>query len=204
MSAYIRSDPEQLIDEARSVQQPGELLDLYRNYLRVLAQLGLSRRLNGRVDASDVVQQTLLQAHRTFRHFRGNTEQELLGWLRQILAHVLANVVRHHLGTHRCHVTLECEMDAQLDRSSQGLERWLADPRASSPSHRAARRERAVILTEALQRLPDDYREVLLLRHVEELTFPQIAERMDRSLDSVKNLWARALGRIRTLTRTDA
>jgi RNA polymerase sigma-70 factor (ECF subfamily) len=203
MSAYIKSDPEQLLGEARSGRQPGQLLGLYRSYLKVLAHLELGRRLKSRFDASDIVQQTLLQAHNTFERFRGSTEQELLAWLRQILAHVLANYVRHHLGTQRCNVRLECEMDAQLDRSSQGLERWFADPRASTPSAHAARRERAVILAEALEQLPDDYREVLLLRHVEELSFPEISEQMNRSLDSVKNLWARALGRIRTLTRIE-
>jgi RNA polymerase sigma-70 factor (ECF subfamily) len=69
----------------------------------------------------------------------------------------------------------------------------------SSPSQQAARREQAVLLAEALGRLPDDYREVLILRHLEGLSFPELARRLDRSLDSVKNLWTRALARLRDL-----
>jgi RNA polymerase sigma-70 factor (ECF subfamily) len=174
----------------------GELLELYRGYLALLARLQVGRRLQGKVDASDVVQETFLDAYRHFPQFLGTTEAELVGWLRQILAGRLAKLLRHYLGTRRRDVRLERELQAELDQSSQMLDGGLLSP-GSSPSQQAARREQAVLLAEALRRLPADYREVLILRHLEGLPFPDVARRMDRSLDSVKNLWTRALGRLR-------
>jgi RNA polymerase sigma-70 factor (ECF subfamily) len=85
---------------------------------------------------------------------------------------------------------------AELDESSRALNDGLVAPH-SSPSHQAARREQAVLLADALGRLPEDYREVLILRHLEGLSFPHVARRMGRSLDSVKNLWTRALAQLR-------
>ena len=67
----------------------------------------------------------------------------------------------------------------------------------SSPSQHAARREQALLLAEGLERLPEDYREVLILRHLEGLTFPEVAARMGRTVMSVKKLWARALPALR-------
>jgi RNA polymerase sigma-70 factor (ECF subfamily) len=93
-------------------------------------------------------------------------------------------------------VRLERELAAELDRSSQALDQGLLAS-SSSPSRKAARREQAVQLAEVLGRLPEDYREVLILRHLEGLTFPEVAGRMGRSLDSVKNLWTRGLARLR-------
>ena len=108
---------------------------------------------------------------------RGSAEGELLGWLRQILAGVLANIVRRFYRTRRRDVRLERELANDLDRSSQVLEQSLAAP-GSTPSQRAARREQVVLLAEALERLPDDYREVIILHHLEGLKFPEVARRM--------------------------
>lgn len=196
MSSYASSNPEHLLSAARKRRQFGELFTLYRNYLKVLARLQIGGRLGVKLDASDVVQETYLQAQRTFDGFRGTTEQELLAWLRQVLAHVLANLVRRFYGTKQRDVRLERELDQQMDHTSQALERALIDAR-SSPSQHAVRREQAVLLADALEQLPDDYREVIVLRHLEELSFPQIAEQMNRTLDSVKNLWTRALAKLR-------
>jgi RNA polymerase sigma-70 factor (ECF subfamily) len=170
----------------------GRLLERYRGYLSLLARLQIGRRLQGKVDADDLVQETFLKASRDFAAFRGQDEEALAGWLRQILACRLANLVRHYLGTRRRDQRLERELADQLDQSSRALDGGLL-ARGSSPSRQAARREQAVLLADALDRLPDDYREVLILRHLEELSFPDVA----RSLDSVKNLWTRALARLR-------
>jgi RNA polymerase sigma-70 factor (ECF subfamily) len=116
--------------------------------------------------------------------------------LRQILANHLVTLVRHYLGRQRRDVRLERELAAELDRSSRLLDGGLVAPQ-SSPSHQAARREQAVLLADALNRLPADYREVLILRHLEGLTFPQVAQRMRRTADSVQKLWIRALARLR-------
>jgi RNA polymerase sigma-70 factor (ECF subfamily) len=191
-------DPERLLAEARAGDAGalGELLELYRNYLSLLARLQVGRRLQGKVDATDLVQETFLEAHRDFRQFRGHTEPQLIAWLRRILATNLANLVRRYQGTRRRDLNLERELTFELDQSWQALDRGLV-AQQSSPSHQAARREQAVLLADALERLPEDYREAIVLRQLEGLSFPEVARRMDRSEDSVKKLWARGLARLR-------
>jgi RNA polymerase sigma-70 factor (ECF subfamily) len=191
-------DPEELLRLARAGDDPalGRLLELYRNYLAVLARLHLGRQLRGKVGASDVVQETFLKAHRDFTRFRGTTEVELLGWLRRILATSLATVARRYLGTRRRDLRRERALASELDQSSQELDRGLVSP-GSSPSHQAARREQAVQLADALGQLQEDYREVIILRHLEGLSFPEIAQYMGRSADAVKKLWVRALAHLR-------
>jgi RNA polymerase sigma-70 factor (ECF subfamily) len=169
---------------------------LYRSYLALLARLQIGRRLQGKVDAADLVQDTFLEAHRHFPEFRGVTEAELVGWLRQVLAGLLCNLVRRYLGTQRRDVRLERELADEVDRSSRVLDQNLAAPQ-STPSQRAVRREQGVLLADALAKLPDNYREVIILHHLEGLTFPEVARRRGRTLDSVKNLWARALAQLR-------
>jgi RNA polymerase sigma-70 factor (ECF subfamily) len=174
----------------------GPLLDRYRNYLRVLAGVEIDRRLRGKLDASDLVQETFLEAHRDFARFQGTTGPELARWLRRILAHNLANAVRHYRGTQSRDVTLERDLAAGLDESSRGLDLGLA-ARHSSPSQQAVRREEMVRVADALRRLPEDYRQVLVLRHLEGLSFPEVARRMGRTPTSVDKLWVRALTRLR-------
>jgi RNA polymerase sigma-70 factor (ECF subfamily) len=174
----------------------GSLLEQYRGYLALLARVQISRRLQGKVDAADLVQETFLEAHRSFAHFRGTTEKELVSWLRQILAANLADLVRRYLVARRRDVRLERELMVDLDRSSQELGEGLVTGH-SSPSQQAARREQAVLLAEALERLPAHYREVLILHHLEGLSFPEVGRRLGRSLDSVKNVWTRALAKLR-------
>jgi RNA polymerase sigma-70 factor (ECF subfamily) len=174
----------------------GTLLQSYRNYLRLLARIQIGRRLQGKLDASDVIQEAFLDAHRQFSHFQGIAEAQLLEWLRAILAGTLANVVRRYLGTQARDIRLERELAADLDQSSCALGHFLVDPR-SSPSQQAIRGEQTLLVAEALSQLPDDYQVVLVLRHLEGLTFPQISERMGRSVDSVEKLWLRGLTRLR-------
>lgn len=190
--------PEQFIQEARAGGETalGSLLELYRNYLRLLARLEIGRRLQGKLDASDLVQETFLEAHRGFPRFQGNDEAQLVHWLRQILAHRVANLVRHYFGTQGRNVRLEEELAADLARSSRQLGRELAAS-MTSPSQQAAHREQEVLLADALEQLPAHYREVLVLRHLEGHTFPEVAACMGRTQDSVEKLWLRALTRLR-------
>lgn len=192
------SDPEELLDLARAGSNSalGQLLEQYRNYLTLLARLQIGRRLQGKVDAADLIQETFLAAHRHFGRFRGTSEGELVRWLRQILASRLAKLVRHYWGTKGRDIRLERELGDELDQSSRVMNLVLVAPH-SSPSQQAARREQAVLLANALGQLPEDYREVLILRHLEGLTFPEVARRLDRTVDSVEKLWTRALGRLR-------
>ncbi len=191
-------DPEQLMQLAKAGESSalGKLLQHYTSYLTLLARVQLGRRLQGKLDPADLVQETFVQAQRNFAGFQGRTEAEWIAWLRQILGSRIAKLLRRYLGTQRRNVRLEREVLDDLDRSSQGMQVVLAAP-GSTPSQQAARREQAVLLAQALERLPEDYREVLILRHLEGMSFPEIAQRLERSLDSVKNLWARGLGRLR-------
>lgn len=193
------ADPERLLRLARAGDGPalGQLLELYRGYLALLARLQIGRRLQSKVDAADLVQETFLAAHRAFAQFRGTTEGEWVSWLRLILARQMTSLVRRYCGAQRRDVRLERELADELAASSQTLGQALEAPPQSSPSQRACRREQAVLLAEALGRLPESYREVLILRHLEGLTFPEVARRMGRSLDSVAKLWPRALARLR-------
>jgi RNA polymerase sigma-70 factor (ECF subfamily) len=194
------SNPAMLLSAARAgdAAARGQLLECYRGYLKLLARLELGRRLQGKVDASDVVQEAFLHAHRGFEQFRGATEAELTAWLRQVLSSRLADQMRRYLGAKQRDVRLECDLAHDLDQSSQALDRGFV-ARQSSPSRQAARREQAVLLANALEKLPADYREVIVLYQLEDLPFPEVARRMARSLDSVRNLWPRALARLRRL-----
>jgi RNA polymerase sigma-70 factor (ECF subfamily) len=191
-------DPGQMILEAKEGGEAelGPLLELYRNYLRLLARIEIGRRLQGKVDASDLVQETFLDAHRNFARFRGSDEPQLVSWLRQILAAKVANTLRHYLGTQGRDVRLEQELAVELDNSSRMLGQELAAS-LTSPSQGAARREQGVLLADALERLPEDYRNVIVHRHLEGLTFPEVAQRMKRTQDSVEKLWLRALAKLR-------
>jgi RNA polymerase sigma-70 factor (ECF subfamily) len=190
--------PEELLRRARagSASALGDLLELYRNYLSLLARLQIGRRLQGKVDPADLVQETFLKAHRDFAQFRGTSEGEWVGWLRQILAMNLGHLVRRYCGTRRRDIRLERRLVDELDHSSRVLDQGLVAPQ-SSPSNQASHREQAVLLADALEELPPDYREVIILSHLEGLSFPEVASRMGRSVNSVKNLWARALARLR-------
>jgi RNA polymerase sigma-70 factor (ECF subfamily) len=199
-SATTHAEPEALLRLARagSGRALGQLLEHYGHYLSLLARLQIGRYLQSKVDAADLVQDTFLEAHRSFAQFRGQTEAEFAAWLRQILAGTLANVVRRYVGTKGRDVRLERDIAAGLDQSSRVLDLGLVDPQ-SSPSHQAARREQAVILADALARVADDYREVIVLRQLQGLPFAQVARRMGRSEDSVQKLWVRALASLRRI-----
>jgi RNA polymerase sigma-70 factor (ECF subfamily) len=187
-----------LPDLPRQAYDPalGRRLEAHRDHLTVLARMQIGRRLQGKVDPADVVQETFLHAVRDFPHFRGASARELAGWLRQILAARLADQVRRYCGTQGRDVRLEQTLQAELDQSSQVLDQGLAAP-LSSPSQQAVRHEQATWLAEALERLPQAYRDVLVLHDLEGWDFPEVARRMGRSVEAVKKLWARALARLR-------
>lgn len=192
------AEPERLLILAKAGDGAalGMLLECYRTYLTLLVRLQVGRKLQVKLDIDDVVQETFLEVHRGFGAFRGGSEREFVAWIRQILGGVLANLVRHYYGTKRRDVRLERELNQDLDRSSEALDRCLVAP-DSSPSREASKREQAILLANALACLSPDYRDVIILRQLEDLTFPEVARRMGRTEDSVKNLWVRALARLR-------
>lgn len=187
----------QLIQVAKAAE-PGaidRLLDAYRNYLRMLARVWLDRSLRQKLDASDLVQDTLLKAHQKFQQFRGGSEAELVVWLRKILARNVVDVVRRYGAASR-QVDREHSLNQMIDGSIHALDNLLVAS-GSSPSQAAQRRELGVVLADALATLSADHRDVIVLRNLEELEWDAVAEKMDRSKDAVRMLWVRALKEFR-------
>lgn len=175
-----------------------QLFARYQHYLYVLAQAQIGKRLRAKCAPSDLVQQTLLEAHRDFDGFQGQHEGELLAWLRRILAHNLFNEARRY-GARQRDADREVSLDqvrAGVDHSSRLLQRCLACS-GPSPSEVAQEHESAARLADALSRLPEDYRTVLLLRVFEELPAEEVAQRMQRSAGAVRMLQMRALTALR-------
>jgi RNA polymerase sigma-70 factor, ECF subfamily len=181
----------------RTFQQADGNLEGYRAYLRLLARLNLAPHLRGKLEPSDVVQQTLLQAYQAIDQFRGQSNAELAAWLRQIMARNLAQAVRD-FGRAKRDVAREQSLQAALDASSAGLDRWLAADQ-SSPSERAEHGEQAIRLAAALEELPEAQREAMVLQHWQGLSLAEIGESLGRSPEAVAGLIKRGLKQLRHL-----
>jgi RNA polymerase sigma-70 factor (ECF subfamily) len=193
---------EQMLAGARdgASETLGQLLQGCRQYLLLVANQQLEPDLQAKVGASDVVQQTFLEAQRDFGGFSGQSQEELLAWLRRILLNNLANLTRHYHGTQRRQAGREVPLAEAPLRELQAV---LASE-ADSPSTQALAREQAEALDRALERLPEDYGEALRLRHQERLSFEAIGQRLGRSAEAARKLWVRALEQLqRDLEPTD-
>ncbi len=173
----------------------GELLERHRNHLHAIATAQLDRRVRHRIDPSDVVQEAMLAACRDFARFRGRSDQELIAWLRKVLLNCLGHVIEVHLKAEKRDVRREVTLNAITDSVSP-LEQTVIDP-AESPVTLAKRRERAAALSRQLANLRPQYRQVIVLRSLRELSFDEVSERMDRSVGAVRMLWLRAIGKLR-------
>lgn len=167
----------------------------YREYLLLLARGRIGPKMRAHLDASDVVQEALLKAHRAMHQFRGQTEQEMAAWLRTILSNTLANAIR---SVGRQKLDVEWSLDRALEESAVRLAADFADERVS-PDEIIARNERLLELARALARLPDDQRSVLQLKHLEGLTVAEICTRTGRSKPSVVGLLYRGMQSLRAL-----
>jgi RNA polymerase sigma-70 factor (ECF subfamily) len=172
-------------------------LEKYRDYLRLLAGAQLEPFLQGKLDPSDVVQQTLLKAHQNLGQFRGTTEKELAAWLRQILANNLAEALRK-FGPGMRDVARERSLEVALEDSSARLEEWLASDR-SSPGERAERQEQLLQLARALAELPEDQRVAVELHHLRGYPLTKVAAQMQRTKASVVGLLYRGIQKLRVL-----
>lgn len=186
-----------LLGQARSgdTDSLGTLLQWYANYLTILATTQLDRRLRRRMNPSDLVQETMLAAHRDFGDFRGKSQPELLGWLRKILINTLHRAFATHVKAGKRDVRREVSIDqvsSQMEESACNLASILPG-RTASPSEPLRARERAVDLANQLNKLPPQYRDVIVYRVIQGLSFDEIAERMDRTCGAVRMLWLRAL-----------
>jgi RNA polymerase sigma-70 factor (ECF subfamily) len=172
----------------------------YRSYLLLLARLQLDKRWHARIDPSDLVQQTLLEAHAKW-HQLGTENAELAAWLRKALANNLADALRAMARAKR-NIARERSLDAALDASSACLAGWLAADQ-SSPSTRAARNEDLLLLADALTRLPELQREAIVLHHLQGRSLNDTARRLDRSDSATAGLLHRGLKKLRELMRAE-
>jgi RNA polymerase sigma-70 factor (ECF subfamily) len=167
----------------------------YRQYLGFLAHLQVDRRLQGKVDLSGVVQQTLLEAHLAKAQVHDQPSEKRLGWLRRLLAHNHADEISKVRSDKR-DARREQRLAASVDRSSLRLEAWLVADQ-SAPDARLEKHERAVQLAEALSRLPESQREALVLQHWQGWSLAEIAEHMNRTPAAVAGLLKRGLSQLR-------
>ena len=167
-----------------------------RSYVGLVARTQVERRLQSKVDASDLVQQTLMDAHRGFKNFRGNSEGEWLAWLKRILMHNATDFVRHYRGTEKRQTNREVPLWVG---SPSGAGEYFRDPSdpGATPSEIVSQKEREIELAEAVDQLSEDYREIIILRNLQRLSFSEVAERMGRSRPAVQMLWMRAISRLK-------
>ncbi|WP_198953721.1 sigma-70 family RNA polymerase sigma factor [Rhodopirellula sp. MGV] len=194
---------EQLIASARDGDGSalGDLLVVYRKYLVFLARTQVHENLQVKADPSDLAQEVCMAAHGNIAEFRGESAAEFAAWLRGILSNVLATHVRRYLGTQKRDVRVEQSLHQSLNNGLNDASKFLHSQIAAdltSPSGKFARQERFLELASAIESLPDDYRQVIVLRHVEALPFSEVAQQMGRTVNSVEKLWVRALAKLRS------
>ena len=179
----------------------GRLLESYRNYLRVLAASQISHRLGRRVSASDIVQDTMLAAHRDFGDFRGQSADQFTAWLRAILSRNLFRAIERHIKADKRDVRRELSLDqvaGSVDSSAAGQANLLASDQ-STASRIASRDEESRLLVDLLDRLPEHYQQVIMLRNFQSLKFDDVAVEMGRSSTATRLLWLRAIKKLREL-----
>jgi RNA polymerase sigma-70 factor (ECF subfamily) len=201
MNDALDTNVSALIESARQKgsSQMGRLLELYRNYLAILAATQISDKLRIRVSPSDIVQETMLAACRDFGRFRGTTEREFLAWLRKVLIHTIHRAVEVHLRAKRRDARREVSLDqlgGQLDRSAAIFVQSVVDG-GPSPSAAARQREASVALADQLAKLPAHYRDVIVMRNLQGFSFEEIAVRMNRSSGAIRMLWLRAIDKFK-------
>jgi RNA polymerase sigma-70 factor (ECF subfamily) len=171
------------------------LFEKCRSYVGLVARAQVESWMNAKVDASDLVQQTLLEVHRGLDRFRGQTEAEWLAWLRMILKNNAADFVRRYRGTAKRQARREISMRVAAPDASDEFLRDPADP-GESPSQVVMRREQEIELADAISQLAEDYQEVIMLRNLQRLPFDEVARRMGRSRPATQMLWMRALRKL--------
>lgn len=182
----------------------GRLLEQYRGYLLMLAHRYLSDALRRRVDPTDIVQLTFLEAKRDLGAFRGSTPAEFAGWLRGMLKNNVATAVTRHITTQKRSLKREVNAGHNGDDSAQGG--WIQQLPGSttSPSGVAIRGEAVMALMTALHELPETQAEAIRLRYMEGLPLAEIVERMGKSDTAVAGLLKRGLQKLRQVMDIDA
>lgn len=181
-------------EEPKKVER--DSIEKFRPYLSILAQTKFQAKLQSKLDTSDIVQQTMLQAYQSFEQFRGKTEAEMAAWLRQILANIISRNLRD-LGRGKRDIQRERSIDAELQQSSMRLGGILADHGQVTPSQNVMRDETAAKLASALMELPDDQRLAILGKYWHGLSSAEIGNQLNRSAEAVAGLLYRGLKRLR-------
>lgn len=184
----------ELIREVRggSSEALGELLQRYRNYLLHVARSDLDSDLLAKGGASDLVQESFVDAQRDFDRFHGDCRGSLKNWLREILQHNKVDFIRRYRAAAR-----QTTREKPLVQMSSDVLAADFELDSLGPAERAEAEEQRILLQAAIEKLPDHYRQVLLLRHAEGADWAETATQMDRSVDAVQKLWMRALVRLR-------
>lgn len=197
MADAERPNVTELIRKARqgNTDCRDRLFAMCRSYLGFVARAQVESWLRVKVDASDVVQQTLLEAHRDFERFQGESEKEWLGWLRKILAHNVADFVRHYRGTAKRQTRREVPIRGPSETSHFRGAPEPASPGAT-PSQEFLRLDNELRVAAAMAELPPDYQEVIVLRNLQRLPFAEVAEQMNRSRPATQMLWMRAIRKL--------
>ena len=190
------SNGDRLLADARagSPEALGYALEACRRYLLLVAEKELGGDLRAKAGASDLVQDTFLEAQRDFARFQGRSRGELRIWLRRILLNNVGNFTRHYREAAKRAVTREVGLSGFGSQS--GVPGDLSGSTAS-PSHRMVAQEEADAVRAAVERLPDDYRRVIELRYYRQLGFEEIGVEMGRSPEAARKLWVRALAKLR-------
>lgn len=193
-------DSQQILDQAKQGDETakGELLNRFRPYLNVIAQRMLDERLQGRMDAADVVQTTYLEASRDFLQFRGESIESLLSWLANILRNNLATAHQEHLVAQKRSARKEVVL--RVASESGGSSLGIADlvsSESSTPSQRLMRDEAAVVLSACLNKIPETQREAIRMRYLEGMSLKSISDRTGKSEMAVAGLLKRGLRALR-------
>jgi RNA polymerase sigma-70 factor (ECF subfamily) len=176
-------------------EDAGRLLEGCRQYLLIIANEVIGPELQAKLGASDLVQDTFLEAQRHLDAFRGRTKGELRAWLRRILECRLANIRRCYLATEKRAASREVTLDQFADESGVKLE--ALECRSPSPSNHALRSEWVEAVEEALERMPEHYRQAVCWRHQEQLSWEEIGQRMSCTADAARKVWSRAIQQLR-------
>ncbi len=172
-----------------------EIIARYEPYLRMLARTQMRQAYQAKVGASDMVQQAMLQAVQGFDGFRGNTEAELLAWLRQILAHHLCHLDRDlHRG--KRDIRREQSMEQKLAASSMNLQRLLAGD-GTTPSQNVVLGESVLQISEAINKLPESQGQAIRLHYLEGMKLSEVAEELGKSTGAIAGLLHRGMKTLR-------
>ena len=174
---------------------PDNWPEQFSGFLETIAHVNLDSRLRAKLDASDVVQQTFLQAHNALKEFRGASDAEFAGWLRQILLRVLSHAVRD-FGRHKRNVDKELDISQAIDQTTLRLELML-EADQTSPLSGAIRNERWIQLIKNIELLPIAQREAIILFYVEGCGISEICQRLEKTPAATAGLLKRGLRTLR-------